>query len=101
MPISKVQTSDQLELFKDIIGARIKQTMFVDENTIKDRNYLKKEVLAQLKSLYESIDEADPESITCDAADLATYAFYIGRTFGKMNVYGQKIINSDIDDLKE
>lgn len=88
---------EKIELFTE--GMKIVQgeTVLIPEGQEKNRQFLKDEVLSEMKSLFEAVDSNNTEQIVRSSLNLANRSFAVAYATGKMSTYLQKIKDLGVD----
>ena len=64
----------------------------IPEGQEKNRQFLKDQVLREMKHLFQSVDKNNPEEITTAALKLANLSFAVALGCGNMETYVNKIL---------
>ncbi len=89
---------EKLDLFTEGMKTIQGKTILIPDGQEKNRQFLKDNVLADMKSLFEAVDMNNPEKIVLSALNLATKSFAVAYATGKMSTYIQKINELGVGD---
>lgn len=82
---------EKLDAFAEGMKIIQGETILIPDGQEKNRQFLKDNVLAEMKSLFEAVDSNNAEKIVMSALNLANRSFAVAFATGKMATYLQKL----------